>query len=91
MTSLHLKSASVNILENRKKNVVSSLLSPGQRRPENICCRAVYPNREALLQTLGFTAGLKNVQLSPRVIKKQVESDEFKYVMPERGPEKKSW
>lgn len=94
MTSVHLRSASVNLLENRKKYVLS-LLSPRETRPENSCSLAVYSNLETLLQTLWFTAGLKHFQLCPRIIKKQVESDEFGDVMPERGPEKeiicKSW
>lgn len=71
-----------------EKNIVLSLLSPGEKRPENSCRLAVYSNLEALLQTLWFTAGLKHFQHPSRVIKKQVESDEFEYVVPERGPEK---
>lgn len=61
----------------KKEKVVSSLLSPGGRRPENSCLFVVFTNLEALLQTLWITAGLKHFRHSPRVIKKQVEYDEF--------------
>lgn len=52
-------------------------LSPGGRRSENSCLFVVFTNLEALLQTLWITAGLKHFRHSPRVIKKQVVSDEF--------------
>lgn len=64
-------------LEKKKLKVVSSLLSSGGRRPENSCLFVVFTNLEALLQTLWITAGLKHFRHSPRVIKKQVEYDEF--------------
>lgn len=72
----------------KKSKTILSLLSPGERRPKNSCCLAVYSNLRALQQTWWFTAGLNNFQHFARVIKKQVELDEFGRVMPERWPKK---